>query len=99
MDSLKNRIFSLEKKHRTKYMEYYRHIHAHPELSYHEEQTAAFVTEILRGLPLDEIHTNVGGHGVTALLKGSRPGPCIALRADMDALSIKENTEIGRAHV
>ena len=86
------KILELEQKYREKYMGYYRHIHAHPELSYQEEQTAAYVYEALSALPLDEIRCDVGGHGVVALLKGSQPGPCIALRADMDALSITENT-------
>lgn len=85
-------IAELERKYHEKYMEFYRHIHAHPELSYHEEKTAAFVAGVLKGLPLDEIRTGVGGYGVTALLRGDRPGPCVALRADMDALSITENT-------
>ncbi|MDY3868455.1 MAG: amidohydrolase [Pyramidobacter sp.] len=87
-----NQIAELEKKYREKYMECYRHIHAHPEPSYHEEQTAAFVYDVLKTLPLDEIRTNVGGHGIVALLKGAAPGPCVALRADMDALNITENT-------
>jgi amidohydrolase len=86
------KILELEQKYREKYMGYYRHIHAHPELSYQEEQTAAYVYEALSALPLDDIRCDVGGHGVVALLKGSQPGPCIALRADMDALSITENT-------
>lgn len=85
-------VRELEEKYRESCMTFYCHLHAHPELSYHEEKTAAFVYDILKGLPLDEIRPNVGGHGVVALLKGARPGPCIALRADMDALSIQENT-------
>lgn len=85
-------IADLEKKYRESYMEYYRHIHAHPEPSYHEEKTAAFVYDALKKLPLDEIRTNVGGYGIVALLKGAQPGPCVALRADMDALNITENT-------
>ncbi len=86
------RISELEKKYRDTYMSYYRHIHAHPEPSYHEEKTAAYVFEKLSALPLDEIRRNVGGHGVVALLKGEKQGPCVALRADMDALNIVENT-------
>lgn len=89
---MNEQIRQLEMKYRDKVMEFYRHIHSHPELSYQEEQTAAYVYSVLKDLPLDEIHRNVGGHGVTALLKGTRPGPCVGVRADMDALSITENT-------
>ena len=89
---MNEQIRQLEMKYRDKVMEFYRHIHSHPELSYQEEQTAAYVYSVLKDLPLDEIHRNVGGHGVTALLKGIRPGPCVGVRADMDALSITENT-------
>lgn len=89
---MNEQIRQLEMKYRDKVMEFYRHIHSHPELSYQEEQTAAYVYSVLKDLPLDEIHRNVGGHGVTALLKGIHPGPCVGVRADMDALSITENT-------
>lgn len=89
---MNSRIAELEKKHRETYMSYYRHIHAHPEPSYHEVHTAAYVQEALSRLPLDEIRSEVGGHGIVALLKGAQPGPCIALRADMDALNITELT-------
>lgn len=66
-----------------------RHLHAHPELSNEEEKTAAYVAERLRGLGL-EVTTGVARHGIVALLKGSQDGPCVAVRADMDALPIKE---------
>lgn len=66
-----------------------RHLHAHPELSNEEEKTAAYVAERLRGLGL-VVTTGVAKHGVVALLKGSQDGPCVAVRADMDALPIKE---------
>lgn len=66
-----------------------RHLHAHPELSNEEEKTAAYVAERLRGLGL-VVTTGVAKHGVVALLQGSQAGPCMAVRADMDALPIKE---------
>jgi amidohydrolase len=66
-----------------------RHLHAHPELSNEEEKTAAYVAERLRGLGL-VVTTGVAKHGVVALVKGSQAGPCVAVRADMDALPIKE---------
>ena len=72
-----------------------RHLHAHPELSFEEAQTAAYVEAQLAGLGLD-IQTGVGGHGLVALLHGQAPGPgrVIALRADMDALPIHEANEV-----
>lgn len=66
-----------------------RHLHAHPELSNEEEKTAAYVADRLRGLGL-EVTTGVAKHGIVALLKGAQDGPCVAVRADMDALPIKE---------
>lgn len=62
-----------------------RDIHKHPELSGEEERTAGVVAERLRGLGL-EVETGVGGHGVVALLRGGKPGPVVAYRADMDAV-------------
>ena len=65
-------------------------LHQHPELSDREEETAALVAERLRAAGIDNVSTNVGGHGVLATLIGSTSGPTIALRADMDALPIQE---------
>ncbi|NIM60949.1 MAG: amidohydrolase, partial [Acidobacteria bacterium] len=62
-----------------------RHLHKHPELSGEEEKTAALVAEKLRTLGLD-VETGVGGHGVVAVLRGGKPGPVVAYRADMDAV-------------
>ncbi len=66
-----------------------RDIHAHPELSNEEERTAALVAERLRAAGLT-VKTGVAKHGVVALLDSDKPGPCVAVRADMDALPIKE---------
>ncbi len=68
-----------------------RDIHQHPELSNREERTAAKVAEHLRSLGL-EPRTGIAHHGVTAVLRGGRPGPRLALRADMDALPVTEET-------
>jgi amidohydrolase len=70
-----------------------RDIHAHPELSGEEVRTAALVAEHLKGLGL-EVTTGVGGHGVVGLLRGGRPGPVVALRADMDALPVEEQVDL-----
>ena len=73
-----------------------RHLHARPELGQRCEGTAAFVAGRLREWGADEIHEGVAVSGVVAVIKGSRPGPAVALRADMDALPIEEAT--GAAH-
>lgn len=68
-----------------------RDIHQHPELGEQETRTAALVAGHLRGLGL-EVRTGIAVTGVTAILRGARPGPRIALRADMDALPVQERT-------
>ena len=66
-----------------------RDFHQHPELSNREERTAAKVAEHLRKLGLKP-QTGIAHHGVVAIIEGGRPGPRIALRADMDALPVTE---------
>ena len=68
-----------------------RDIHQHPELSNMEYRTAGLVAEHLKSLGL-EVRTGIAKTGVVGVLKGAKPGPVIALRADMDALPIKEST-------
>ncbi len=68
-----------------------RDIHQHPELGNRETRTAALIAEHLRSLGLEPT-TGVAHTGVTAVLKGGKPGPKIALRADMDALPVTEQT-------
>jgi amidohydrolase len=75
-------------------IEWRRHIHANPELSYEEVQTAAFIAQKLRAMPGMEVKTGVGRTGVKAVLRGARPGPVVALRADMDALPIEEKSGV-----
>ncbi len=71
-----------------------RDFHMYPELSNREERTARVIAQKLRSLGLDEVRTGVSRHGVVALLKGARPGPVVALRADMDALPIEETLDV-----
>ncbi len=68
-----------------------RDIHQNPELGNRETRTAALVAAHLRALGLEPV-TGIATTGVTAVLKGGRPGPRIALRADMDALPVTEAT-------
>lgn len=69
-----------------------RDFHAHPELGYHEVRSAGIIAERLRELGY-EVTENVGVTGVVGLLHGAQPGPCVLVRADMDALPIEENTQ------
>jgi amidohydrolase len=69
-----------------------RDFHQHPELSFQEVRTAAEVTDLLTELGL-EVQTGVGGTGVVGLLRGGKPGRTLAIRADMDALPMQEQTE------
>ena len=82
---------TLLKEYEQTMLEHWHWIHAHPELSGQEEQTAAYVAKCLREMGL-EPWEHVGGHGVVALIEGGKPGRCLALRADMDALPITEET-------
>lgn len=70
-----------------------RDIHQHPELGNRETRTAKLVADHLRKLGLQP-KTGIAHTGVTALLKGGKPGPRIALRADMDALPVTERNAL-----
>jgi amidohydrolase len=70
-----------------------RDIHEHPELGNRETRTAKIVADQLRKLGL-EVKTGVAHTGVIAVLKGGKPGPRLALRADMDALPVTERTSL-----
>lgn len=69
-----------------------RDIHEHPELANREFRTSEQVARHLKALKFDEVRTHVAHTGVIGVLKGGKPGPVIALRADMDALPIVERT-------
>lgn len=72
-----------------------RHLHKNPELSFEEVATANFVYMELLSAKIFDIDRNVGdGYGIVARVHGSKPGPTIALRADMDALPITEETDL-----
>ena len=70
-----------------------RDLHMYPELSHYEVNTPEKVACFLENLGL-EVKRNVGGRGVTGLLKGGKPGKTVALRADFDALPIQEENEV-----
>src|SRR5712664_2252254 len=70
-----------------------RDIHEHPELSNRETRTAELVAQHLRSLGL-EVRTGIAHTGVVAVLRGGKPGPVVALRADMDALPMTEEVDL-----
>jgi amidohydrolase len=70
-----------------------RDLHQHPELGNREVRTAKLVADHLRGLGL-EVKTGIATTGLTAVLKGGKPGPRIAIRADMDALPVTERNDL-----
>ena len=76
-----------------KLIEWRRHLHQHPELSNREFKTADLVAKHLRALGY-EVTTGVAKTGVVGVLKGGKPGPVIALRADMDALPVPERVNV-----
>ena len=87
------KIKALAKKYSPEFTEIRRHLHAHPELSYQEFETSKFVQDKLKesGIPFEVKATT----GVVGLIKGRNPDKrIIALRADMDALPIKEANEV-----
>jgi amidohydrolase len=93
MTLLKERIRHLAKQYAPEYIAVRHHLHAHPELSYQEFQTSAFVQDHLTkmGIPFEVM----AGTGVVGMIKGRNAGSrVIALRADMDALPIKEENDV-----
>ncbi len=76
-----------------KVIEWRRFIHQHPELGNREFKTMELIANHLKSLGL-EVKTGVAKTGVVALLKGGKPGPVVALRADIDGLPIKERVDI-----
>ena len=71
-----------------------RWFHQHPELSFKEFVTARKIAELLRGYGIPEVFEGIAVTGVVALIRGGRPGKCVALRADIDALPVQETAEV-----
>ncbi len=98
-DRVPDCIRALTEKFSPRLLEIRRHLHAHPELSGQEHQTAAYIGGVLSSCGLD-VREGVGGTGVVGELKGrGRDRRTLALRVDMDALPIAEATEVAfRSH-
>jgi amidohydrolase len=74
-------------------IEWRRHLHQHRELSNREVETAKYITERLKSFGLQP-QTGIARTGVVAVLQGGRPGPTVALRADMDGLPVREEVDV-----
>jgi len=90
---LQRRIDAQAKAIEEKMIGWRRHFHQYPELSNREFKTARYVTDHLKSLGL-EVQTGIAHTGVVGLLKTGKPGPVIALRADMDALPVTERNSL-----
>ena len=87
------KINSAADKIESKCIEWRRDLHEHPELGNNEFRTAKIIADHLHSLGI-EVKEQVGKTGVVGVLKGAKPGPCIALRADMDALPVTERVDL-----
>jgi amidohydrolase len=87
------KLFSLLKQNYDEMVEIRRHLHQNPELSFEEVETPKYIAAYHERLG-HEVRTGVGGRGVVATLRGSKPGKTVALRADFDALPIQEENEV-----
>ena len=90
---LDDRIAAAVERHAAQALEYRHRIHSRPELGNREIETAALVASHLEELGF-EVRTGVAHTGVVGVLKGGRPGPVVAVRADMDALPVTEDTDL-----
>ena len=91
--ALQNQIDNKAKAISAKLIEWRRHIHQNPELGNREFKTMEYIAAHLKSLGL-EVTTGVAKTGVVATLKGGKHGPVIALRADIDALPVKERVDV-----
>jgi len=89
---LKTKIEQLTESFAPKQIEMFRWLHRHPELAYQEYETGKYIKEYLEGLPGVEVTYPLAKTGVKAVLYGEKPGIAVALRADIDALPVKEET-------
>ncbi len=93
---LQTKLEQQAKEMESQVIEWRRHFHQYPELSNRETKTGAYIAEHLKKLGM-EVQYPVAKTGVVALLKGAKPGPVIALRADIDALPVTERNSLAFA--
>jgi amidohydrolase len=90
---LADQIDPLADKVESKVIQHRRHIHQNPELGNREFETAKYIAKHLRNVGI-EVQTGVAKTGVIGIVRGGKPGPVIALRADIDALPVTEETDL-----
>jgi amidohydrolase len=88
---LEDRVAALAAQYQPKVVAWRRDIHQNPELSNREVRTGKLVAKELKRMGLS-VRTGLAGNGVVGVLKGGKPGPAVALRADMDALPVEDKT-------
>lgn len=92
---LHEEIYHLAGQLEPKVTEWRHWLHQHPELPNRETNTAAYIKQRLDAFQLDEVRTGIAGHGIVAVLKGKLPGDRVmALRADFDALPVRETSGV-----
>ncbi len=89
---LQLKVETLAEQVESKAIDWRHHLHQNPELSNREFKTAEYIAAHLKSLGL-EVQTGVAKTGVVAILKGGKPGPVVALRADIDGLPVPERVE------
>ena len=93
-DSLAAEVEALANEVEPRVVAWRRDFHQHPELGNRELRTAGIVAAHLKALAFDEVREKVAHTGVVGILRGGKPGPVVALRADMDALPVKEEVDV-----
>lgn len=93
VDGIRNKVSQSTNAIEQKVIDWRRDFHEHPELGNNEIRTAGIIAKHLQSLGM-EVQTGVAKTGVVGILKGDKPGPVVALRADMDALPIIERTPV-----
>ena len=91
--ALKNEISKKADSLHSQTVAWRRDFHEHPELGNHEFRTSAIIAKYLQSLGI-EVKTGIATTGVVGILRGGKPGPVVALRADMDALPVTERTPV-----
>jgi len=92
-EKLEKKVEDLAVQIESKMISWRHHLHENPELSNREFKTAEYIATHLRALGLD-VQTGIAHTGVVAILEGGKPGPVVALRADMDGLPVQERVDL-----
>ena len=93
---MKEQLFQRLQEKKDRIIEIRRYLHAHPELSFHEDNTAKYIADSYADKDC-EVRSNVGGNGVVVTIDSGKPGKTLAIRADFDALPIIEDTNLSFA--